>query len=100
MDNEPETYRTQDQRPTEQRIKGESVMKEFLNSLDSMPLLVKLILAIPALDIVWNIYRIVSAVYKKDMVALIVSIVLLFIPITWIFDIVMVLLTGSVWKMA
>ena len=75
-------------------------MKEFINSLDSMPLLVKIILAIPALDIVWNIYRIVSAVYKKDMVALIVSIVLLFIPITWIFDIVMILLTGSVWKMA
>ena len=75
-------------------------MKDFINSLDSMPLLVKIILAIPALDIVWSIYRIVSAVYKKDMVALIVSIVLLLIPITWIFDIVMILLTGSVFKMA
>ena len=75
-------------------------MKEFLNSLDSMPLLVKLILALPALDIVWSIYRIVSAVYKKNTPALIVSVVLLFIPITWIFDIVMVLLTGSVFKMA
>ena len=75
-------------------------MKEFLKSLDSMPLLVKLILALPALDVVWGIYRIVSAVYNKNTVALIVSVILLFIPITWIFDIVMVLLTGSVWKMA
>ena len=75
-------------------------MKAFIDSLDNMPLLVKIILAIPALDIVWGIYRIVSAVYKKDMVALIVSVVLLFIPITWIFDIVMILLTGSVFKMA
>lgn len=75
-------------------------MKEFINSLDSMPLLVKIILAIPALDIIWGIYRIVSAVYKKDTPALIVSIILLFIPITWIFDIVMILLTGNVFKMA
>lgn len=75
-------------------------MKEFVNSLDNMPLLVKLILALPALDIVWSIYRIVSAVNAKNTPALIISIVLLFVPITWIFDIVMVLLTGSVWKMA
>ena len=75
-------------------------MKEFINSLDSMPLLVKIILAIPALDIVWNIYRIVSAVYAKNTPPLIVSIILLFIPFTWIFDIVMILLSGSVWKMA
>ena len=75
-------------------------MKAFIDSLDSMPLLVKIILAIPALDIIWSIYRIVSAVYKKDTVALIISVVLLFIPVTWIFDIVMILLTGSVYKMA
>ena len=75
-------------------------MKQFTQSLEGMPLLVKLILALPALDIIWSIYRIVSALDKKDMVALIISIVLLFIPVTWIFDIVMVLLTGNVWKMA
>ncbi|MBE6724097.1 MAG: hypothetical protein E7576_02700 [Ruminococcaceae bacterium] len=75
-------------------------MKQFTQSLEGMPLLVKLILALPMLDIIWSIYRIVSALDKKDVVALIISIVLLFIPVTWIFDIVMVLLTGNVWKMA
>ena len=75
-------------------------MKEFINSLDSMPLLVKIILAIPALDIIWGIYRIVSGVYHKNTPAIIVSVILLFIPITWIFDIVMIILTGSVFKMA
>ena len=75
-------------------------MKAFVTSLDNLPLLVKIILALPCLDVVWSIYRIVSAVYKKNTPALIVSVVLLFIPITWIFDIVMVLLTGSVFKMA
>ena len=75
-------------------------MKDFLKSLDSLPILVKVILAIPALDIVWGIYRIVSAIDAKNTVALVVSIILLFVPITWIIDIVMILLQGRVWKLA
>ena len=73
-------------------------MKEFINSLDNLPILVKILLAIPALDIVWGIYRILSALDSKNTVALVISIVLLFIPITWIFDILMIVLTGNVWK--
>ncbi|MBR4895710.1 MAG: hypothetical protein K6G29_12235 [Clostridiales bacterium] len=75
-------------------------MKDFLKSLDSLPILVKVILAIPALDIVWGIYRIVSAIDAKNTVALVVSIILLFVPIMWIIDIVMILLQGRVWKLA
>ncbi len=74
-------------------------MKQFTESLEGMPLLVKLILALPCLDIIWSIYRIVSALDKKNTVGPISSIVLLFFPVTWIFDLVMVLLTGNVWKM-
>ena len=75
-------------------------MKEFVNSLDSLPILVKVILALPALDIIWGIYRILSALDAKNTVALIVSIILLFIPFMWIIDIVMILLQGRVWKLA
>ena len=73
-------------------------MKEFVNSLDNLPLLVKLILALPCLDVVWSIYRIVAALDAKNVVALIISVILLFIPITWVFDIFMVVLRGGVWK--
>ncbi|MBQ3706652.1 MAG: hypothetical protein II889_01980 [Clostridia bacterium] len=75
-------------------------MKEFINSLEGLPLLVKLILALPALDIVWGIYRILSALDAKNTVALVVSIILLFVPFMWIIDIVMILLQGRVWKLA
>lgn len=75
-------------------------MKDFINSLDSLPILVKVILAIPALDIVWGIYRILSALDAKNTAALVVAIVLLFIPFMWIIDIVMILLQGRVWKLA
>ncbi|MCR4906609.1 MAG: hypothetical protein K6A33_11080 [Clostridiales bacterium] len=75
-------------------------MKEFINSLEGLPLLVKLILALPTLDIVWGIYRILSALDAKNTVALVVSIILLFVPFMWIIDIVMILLQGRVWKLA
>ena len=39
-----------------------------------------------------------QALDSKNTVALVISIVLLFIPITWIFDILMIVLTGNVWK--
>ena len=73
-------------------------MKELIKALESLPLLIKVILAIPALDIVWGIYRICCAVDEKDTAALIVAIILLFVPITWIIDIVMILLKGNVWR--
>ena len=75
-------------------------MKEFLKSLDNLPLLVKLILCIPAIHIVWGIYRIISALDAGNVVALIIHIILLFIPIMWIVDFVMILLTDNVLKLA
>lgn len=73
-------------------------MKEFCTALDKLPILVKFLLAIPALDIVWGIYRILYALEEKNTAALVISIILLFIPITWIFDIVMIVLGGNVWR--
>ena len=42
-------------------------MRTFIDSVDSLPLLVKVLLAIPALDIIWGIYRIVCALDEKDV---------------------------------
>lgn len=73
-------------------------MKELIKAIDNLPLLFKVILAIPALDIVWGIYRICCALDENDTTALIVAIVLLFIPIMWLIDIVMILMKGNVWR--
>lgn len=72
-------------------------MKELINAFDNLPLIVKIILAIPALDIIWSIYRIVRALDEKDTIALIVAIILCFVPITWILDIICIALKGNVW---
>lgn len=76
-------------------------MKEFLKSIDNLPLLVKILLCIPAVHLVWGIYRIVSALNAGNMIALIVHIVLLFFePIMWVADLIMIILTGNVFKIA
>ncbi len=73
-------------------------MRAFINSVDSLPILLKVILAIPALDIIWDIYRIVCAIDEKNTWGLIVAVILCFVPITWIIDIVFILMKGNVWR--
>lgn len=75
-------------------------MKELIKQVEALPLLVKIILAIPALDIIWGIYRIVKGVDANNAAAIIIGIVLLFVPFMWIVDIVMILLKGNVWSYA
>ena len=65
--------------------------------MDDLPLILKIILALPALDIVWGIYRIVKGVAYKNVVTLIFGI-LWIIPgsvICWILDIVTLLLNNK-----
>ena len=37
----------------------------FVKAMDNLPFILKLILALPGLDIVWGIYRLVKGVAKK-----------------------------------
>ncbi len=73
-------------------------MKEFIQAADNLPMLLKVILAIPALDIVWGIYRIVCALDSQNTTALVISIILLFIPFMWIIDIIFIIMRGNVWR--
>lgn len=75
-------------------------MKELINQMEALPLIVKIILAIPALDIIWGIYRIVKAVDANNTAGIIIGIVLLFVPFMWIVDILMIILKGNVWSYA
>lgn len=72
-------------------------MKELLKAVDDLPWIVKLILCIPALDIVWAVYRIIKGVVAKDIVKVIIGIVWIFgaCTITWLFDLVTVALNKN-----
>lgn len=69
-------------------------MKDFIKAMDNLPFILKVILCIPALDIIWAVYRIVKGVTKESLIQLIVGI-LWIVPgavFLWIIDIVCVLL--------
>ena len=73
-------------------------MNEFRKSIDELPLIVKIILALPFIDgIIYGIYRIC----RGDTVAVILGVVWIFIGSTvgWILDIVFLALGKPVFEL-
>lgn len=66
--------------------------------LENLPLLVKIILALPVLDIVWVIHRLLVSISKKSVLGIILAIVLIIvgIPFLWLVDIITLIITGKV----
>lgn len=71
-------------------------MKGFVNWMDNCPLVLKIIFALPGLDLIWAIYRIVKgAAYNK--LGLIIAGILWIVlgwAILWVVDLVSII----VWK--
>ena len=74
-------------------------LNELIKSFDNLPKIVKLILAIPALDIIWVIYRILKSVRDNNMPGIILGVVLLFVgvPFLWLIDIICIIMKDTVW---
>ncbi|MBR1675992.1 MAG: hypothetical protein IJ706_01625 [Clostridia bacterium] len=67
----------------------------FVKAMDDLPWILKVILALPGLDLVWAIYRIVKGVVKGNTVTLIAGIVWLLVggwTICWIVDLIFTIL--------
>ncbi|MDE5715923.1 MAG: hypothetical protein K2I42_07340 [Anaeroplasmataceae bacterium] len=74
-------------------------MKELIKAFDDLPLIIKIILCIPCLDIVWSIYKICKSADKSNILGVVLGI-LTIIPgafFIWIIDIITVILNGNVW---
>lgn len=74
-------------------------MKNFIKAMDKLPFIVKLILAIPALDVIWNIYRLCRSISKGNLVGIILSILLITVGLVfmWLIDIICILLNNKIW---
>ena len=66
----------------------------IIKAIDELPWILKLILAIPALDIVWAIYRIIKGVTTDNLFLLVVGILWIVpgIAFGWIIDLVSIIL--------
>ena len=69
-------------------------MKEFIKAVDNLPWIVKIILALPGIDLVWAIYRIIKGIEKNDVVLIVIGIIWIIggCTITWLWDLITTLL--------
>ena len=74
-------------------------MKDIINALNGLPKILKIILAIPMLDIVWVVYRLLCSIEKKKTLGIVLAIVLIFvgIPFLWLVDIICIALNDKGW---
>ena len=76
--------------------KKEFFMNEFIKQVNELPLVLKVILCIPVLDIFYSVCRVVNGVVKNDVLWIVLG-ALTVIPgafFIWILDLIWVLLKG------
>lgn len=73
-------------------------MKGIVKAFDNLPLIVKIILALPVIDIAWAIYRLCRSLDKGNVVGIVLAILMLFFcpAIFWLIDIITLLVIGKV----
>lgn len=74
-------------------------MKDIIKTVEGLPLIVKLILALPCLDVVWAVVRVIRSLAKNNLVGTVIAILLIVVglPFVWLFDIICILLKGNIW---
>ena len=73
-------------------------MKDFLKAMDELPFIVKVLLCIPALDIVWTVYRLIKSLDAQNTAGIVVSVIMFFCaPFVWLIDLICVLVNKKIW---
>lgn len=74
-------------------------MKSIIKALHDLPMLVKVILALPALDVVWVVYRLLRSLDKNNILGVVIAVLAIFVglPWLWLVDILCIVLKGDVW---
>lgn len=73
-------------------------MKELLKWFNNLPKILKLIFALPGLDILWVVYRLCKSLDKGNNLGVILGVVLIIvgIPWLWLVDLIFLLLDKPV----
>lgn len=74
-------------------------MKNFVKAMNNLPLIVKILLALPGLDIIWNITRLIRSIIKNNVLGIVLAIILLLpgVAFMWLVDIITLCVTGNIW---
>lgn len=76
----------------------EDIMKDLVKAMDKLPKLVKVLLALPVLDIVWAIYRLCRSGAKKNVVGVVLAVIMIIVcaSLFWLVDIITIILANKV----
>ncbi|MBU1092945.1 MAG: hypothetical protein KKH01_00635 [Firmicutes bacterium] len=77
-------------------------MRDLVQAFDDLPWLLKVIFALPGLDFLWGIYRLIKGIHKGDNVLILAGIVWIATgwAILWIIDLYTVLVYKKVTVLA
>ncbi len=73
-------------------------MKSFVKAMDDLPLVVKIILALPMIDIIWVVYRLIKSISHENVLGIVLAVLLLVIgiPFLWLIDIITLIINNNV----
>ena len=73
-------------------------MKSLIKSFDNLPLIVKIIFALPLLDILWVVYRLIRSIVHNNVLGIVLAVLLIVIglPFLWLVDIITLFVSGKV----
>lgn len=73
-------------------------MKAYVSAFDNFSKVVKVLLALPFLDILWVVYRLCKSIASKNTLGIVLGIILIIvgIPFLWLVDIITIVLNDKV----
>lgn len=73
-------------------------MGNFIKTMDDLLLIWKVLLALPFIDIIWVVYRIIKSVVKQSTFGIIlgVIVVIIGIPFLWLIDMITLIAMNKV----
>ena len=73
-------------------------MRDVIKFFDDLPLVAKVIFALPVLDILWAVYRLCRSISKENALGIVLGVLMLFFcpAIFWLVDIITLLVMGKV----
>ena len=74
-------------------------MQKYIDFMDELPLWLKIVFAIPFLDVTWGLYRLFKSIMAKDVPCIVLAAVFIVFGtnVVAIFDIVMLAVFKKVW---
>lgn len=72
-------------------------MNEYIKFMDDLPMIAKILFALPFLDILWNVYRLIKSIRDENTLGIVLAVILLlFSTFVWLVDIITLAVYGKV----